>query len=187
MKYLIITLILFLPLPILSQNFSIDKISIQDTILINQVKEFIINTKKKKSVFENRGYVELRYQYVNTQTKGNELRYKISIQDQYYRPELDRMICPRYYCYIDQKLVLIYGLWLGNNLEQPKYKKKVKRKLKKLLKPYFDKPEHIKVRDSTGKVVINDKDFVPESFNLHGGISLSIFGNGEFKIEKGVY
>lgn len=28
---------------------------------------------------------------------------------------------------------------------------------------------------------------VSESFNIHGGITLSIFGNGEFKIEKGVY
>ncbi|MBC3845212.1 hypothetical protein H8K90_02365 [Winogradskyella echinorum] len=186
MKSVLSVLLIIMMQQAFSQNFSIDKIELQDTILITQIKKFISSTKKKKSVFENRGYVELRYKYVNKQTKGDELRYKISIKDQYYRPEIDRMICPRYYCYIEGKLVLIYDLW-SDMLEQPKYKKRIKRKLKKLMKPYLDKPKHIKVRDSTGEIIINDKDFVPESFNIHGGITLSIFGNGEFKIEKGVY
>ncbi len=186
MKNVLSVLLLVFVQLIYSQNFSIDKISLQDAILATQIKKFIGDIKKEKSIFDSRGYIELKYKYVNKQTKGEELRYKISIKDQYFRPDLDRSICPRYYCYIEEKLILIYGLW-SDILKQSEYKKKVKRKFKKLLRPFFDEPEHIKVRDSTGEIVINDRDFVPEMYNIHGGIVLSVFGNGEFKINKGVY
>lgn len=188
MKYVLIIFILFISFSIESQNYSLGKIELKDTILTSQIKKFIIDNKENKEIFKTRGYIELRCKYVNKQTKSrSDLVYKYAIKDQYYIPKLDRIVSPQYYCYIEGKLILIYGLWSDLTIEVPKYKKRLKRKLRRLLKPYFDKPTHIKARDSTGKVVINDKNFIPEMHNLHGGITLSIFGNGEFKVEKGVY
>jgi len=186
MKNVLCILLLVFAQHAFSQNFSLDEIKLKDTILITQLEKFISDKKKESNLFKKRGYIELKYLHVNKHAKKNDIKYKFSIQDQYFIPKIEKITGPSYYCYMEGKLVLIYDLWLEIT-EKPKYKKRINRKLKKLLKPFFDKPEHIKVKDSTGKIIINDKDFILQRYNLHGGITLSIFQDGSFKVSKGVY
>ncbi len=186
MKNVLCILLLVLMQQTFSQDFSLTEIKLNDTILVSQIEKFIKDKKEESNLFKKRGYISLRYWYENKQSKKNELRAKFAIQDQYFIPNIDRSLCPSYYCYIEGKLILVYNSWL-DIAEQPKYRKKLKRKLRKLLKPYFDKPKHLKARNNSGELVINDRNYVPESYNLHGGITLSIYFNGEFNVKKGVY
>lgn len=181
MRNLLCILLLVLIQQAFSQDFSLDKIELKDTILEKTIKNFIEDRKTKNVEFVTKGYVEVRLIYLNRGTLKEELRYKYSIVDQYFRPKGKYSTIPTYYCYINEKLVLFYDSW-SDSYKKPKYKKKTMRKLVKLLKPYFDKPKHIKVRDSTGKVIINDKDFVEEGYNLHGGIELWVYADGKTKI-----
>ena len=163
------------------QNFSLDEIKLKDTILENTIKNFIVDTKAVNSEFISKGYVEVKLMYFNSESLNEDSMYKYSIKDQYYRPKGKNSPFPAYYFYIENKLVLVYDVW-SQIYGKPKYKKRAKRKLAKLVKPYFDKPMHIKVRERLGKVVINDKDFVHESYNVHGGITLWVSTDGTSKI-----
>jgi len=42
-------------------------------------------------------------------------------------------------------------------------------------------------RNAAGEVVIDDENFREEFYNLHGGIELIVYGNGEFEILKYPY
>ncbi len=165
-----------------SQSGRIEKIQLSDTILVKTIKDYIIKKKQNYDKFNKLGYIEVEMLYFNRKAINNKLKLKYNIVDQYYRPDGKKQKTPRYYCYIESKLVLLYDISSQFYLKST-YSKKNQRKLNRLIKPFFEKPIHIKIKDKNGEIIINDKNFVDESYNIHGGITLSIFNNGKFEIE----
>ena len=163
------------------QKQSIEKIQLSDTILVNTIKDYIIKRKQNYDKFKKLGYIDLEMLYFNKQTRKDQLEFKFTIVDEYYRPRKNRF--PRYYCYIEDKLILMYDV-LSHSFLEPMHSKKNQRKLIRIMKPFFEKSIHLKVKDNDGNIIINDKNFVDEQYNIHGGITLSIFDNGKFTIEQ---
>lgn len=120
--------------------------------------------------------------YFNIEAINNELKYKYRIKDQYFMPEIKKNQLPKKYCYINDKLVLIYNSSFRTNLKYVDINK-MQKKLKKIIKPYMKKPIHIKFKDKEGNIIIDDKNFYDEKINLHGGINLSIYNNNKVEIE----
>ena len=167
-----------------SQSHKIDKIEISDTILSKTISDFIFKKKKSYPEFEEKGYIEVELRYFNDKAINNELHFEYKIKDQYYRKRMTTSpkLFPIFYCYINRKLILFYDGALANYFEYD-FTKKSKRKLIKKMKPFLGKPHHIIAKDENGNIIVNDKNFVDESFNIHGGITLSIYRNGRIKIE----
>jgi hypothetical protein len=164
------------------QNKLIEKIQLSETILVKAIKNYIIKTKQNYDKFNTQGYIEVRTIYFNKEATTNKLKIKHLIKDQYYRPDGKKQIIPNYYCYIEGKLVLFYDVSLKMYLKLT-YSKKKQRKLNRIIKPFLKKPIHLKIKDKSGNIIVNDKEFIDGEFNIHGGITLSIFNNKKFKIE----
>lgn len=164
------------------QNKSIKKIELSDTVLVKTIKNYIVKTKQNYDKFNEFGYIELKTIYFNRDSKKSKVKIKYQIKDQYFRPNLKKQMIPSYYCYIEDKVVLVYDI-LSKYYLKINYSKKKQRQLNRLIKPFFKKPTQLKVKDRKGNIIINDKEFVEEEFNIHGGIILSIFNDMKFKIE----
>lgn len=184
---LIITVCLFLSFSCgYSQNPR--EIKLKDSVLLKALRNFIDEAKTKNETFKTYGHVEMKLIYFN----ANELSHKNIISyriiDQYYnlgsKQSLSTRI-PETYTYVKDKIVFFFKddrLHL-QDLDEKQLKKN-KRKISRLLRPYMQEPEHIKVRDSTGKIIINDREFRPdEAFNIHGGIILDIYRDGTYEIK----
>ena len=176
MKYKIILFFVFISQTGFSQNEKIEKFSLLDTLLVSTIKDYIVKRKQEYAEFNKFGYIEVRLLYFKINDK-----LKFGINDQYYRPNKKHQRLPKYYCYIEDKLVLFYN---SSQIYLPSmYSKKNQRKIDRISRPYLNKRIHLKARDKNGKIIINDRNFRDESFNIHGGIILSIFNNGTFEIK----
>lgn len=167
--------------PLLCQNWKIEKIEISDTILYNTLKDYIKTKKKENPKFLNKGYVDVSVEYRDRGGSKDKVKIEYYLIDQYYFPrKLGNL--PRFYCYIDEKLIFIKD----HHEEFVKYKsiKKALRKINRLVDPYLNKRIHLKARDENGKVFINDKYFRDETFTIHGGITLSIYNNGKYEVKS---
>lgn len=182
MKFLFGYMLLFSFIIGYGQNDKIEKTQIFDTVLVKNIEKYITETKSKSNEFNEIGYIEIKLMYYNAEAINDDLKYKYRIKEQYFMPEIEKMQLPEKYCYINNKLILIY-----NNSFRTDFKhinvKKMQRKLRKIVKPYLKKPIHIKVKDNEGNTIIDDKNFYDEKVNIHGGIILSIYNNNKVEIE----
>lgn len=182
MKIYYLYIILFAAQFNYGQNQKIEKIQLSDSILVKNVKNFILKIKEDNIKFKDIGYIEIKTIYYNREAKKNELLLKYQIKDQYYRPNSKKQYLPKYYCYVENKLVLLYDISF-QIYSKKKYSKKNQKRINKIVKPFLKKPIHLKIKDNNDNIVINDKKFIDEEYNIHGGIILSIFNNGKFEVE----
>lgn len=177
---------LFINLNFFSQKKNnIQFFEIKDDILKNVLIEFIDKRKNNHEKFTKYGYIEMRLKYLNNTALTDEIKKKYRIVDQYYRPVLNKGGLPKYYTFIKDKLVFLYDpLYINKDHLNSK---KNQKKIDKLIKNYLPKPIKIKLKDDTGKVIAIDKNFRDEVYNLHGGITLIIYGDNTYKIEKYPY
>jgi DNA integrity scanning protein DisA with diadenylate cyclase activity len=181
--YIILFLILNTSLSF-AQNSDIKKITISDTLLYKTVKNFIANRKNESAKFKKFGYINLTLKYYNSQANSIDLMSSYSIVDQYFSLDSGYLKYPKYYTYIENRLILIYDYWSAI-FDEKAVSKRDKKKLGKKINKTLDKTEHIVAKDKTGKVVIDDKNFrSEESINIHGGITLNIYKNKKTEIIK---
>jgi hypothetical protein len=182
MKFKFLCILIFIIQIANSQNVNIEKLELSNELFINSINNFVKKRKKESPKFKNLGYVEVRLLYVNNEAINDELKYKFIIVDQYYRPNRLKQNLPKYYFYIEDKLVLLYNeLEIYNTSSNSK---KHQRKIDRLIKPYLNEPTHLKVKNEDGKIIINDRNFRDESFNIHGGIKLYINADNSTNEEK---
>ncbi|RAV27385.1 hypothetical protein [Sinomicrobium soli] len=166
-----------------SQTIDIKEINVGDSILKEQIKAYIVDTKKRNTLFSQRGYIEVRLLYSNNEAIKDQLKISYKIKDQYYNVHVRRPSeFPIFYGYISDKLVLFYDLIPGL-ISTSDISKRSRRRLSKRIKPYLKEREHIIAKDSEGNVIINDRDFVDETYNIHGGIILKIYNDGKWEVE----
>lgn len=180
MKKIILLVLFVSSFTIYSQSNKIIKLELQDSILKKTIADFIVSQKEVYPKFEKEGYIQLRQTYFNKYARQDSLKFQYDISDQYYRPTNN---LPGFYTYIEGKLVLIFD----NSLTSINFlnSKKRQRKINRLVKPYLSKTIHLKIKDDSGKVIINDKHFRDESITIHGGVTLSIYENGKVIIKSG--
>ena len=166
-----------------SQTIDIKEINVGDSIPKEQIKAYIVDTKKRNTLFSKRGYMEVRLLYSNNEAIKDQLKISYKIKDQYYNIHVRRPSeFPIFYGYISDKLVLFYDLMPGLICASD-ISKRSRRRLSKRIKPYLKEREHIIAKDSEGNVIINDRDFVDETYNIHGGIILKIYNDGKWEVE----
>lgn len=182
MKYIFLYIFLLIYQLNYSQCNSIQEIKLSDEILVETINKFIVERETKNPEFLNLGYIEVKLIYYNRDAIGNDFNIKYQIKDQYFKPNSKKDILPKYYLYLKDKLVLIYNL-TEEKLTMLNYKWKYQKKLDRIIKPFLKKPVHIKAKDKDGNVIINDKKFIDEKFNIHSGIVLSIRNDNSFIIE----
>lgn len=183
MKYLCLNIFLFVFQIYFGQSNKIQEINLSNEVLVQNLKKFIADTRLKNLEFNNIGYIEVKLFFFNSDAKENDIKIKYRIKDQYFKPDYKKDILPSYYCYLEGKLILLYDLTKGMFL-RPNYEKKYQKRLNKIIKPYLKEPVHIKAKDKQGNTIIDDKNFIEETLNIHGGIILSIKNNNEFEVLK---
>ena len=182
MKNLFFILLSFLSLSSYSQNLRSHQIKLTDSLLKKELFSFIDSVENTNDEFRQYGYIEVSLLYMNNEAINKDLKLKYRIKDQYYSLNKNSNF-PLYYTYVKDRLILLYNL-LPNNLSNPKLNEKTKRKWIKKINKTLRKPEHVIAKDSSGNVIINDKNFIDDSFNIHGGETLYIYNNGKVKTEK---
>lgn len=182
MKYLFLNIFLLVFQLHYSQCNFLHETKLSDSTLLQTLDKYIEDTKSKNPEFQNLGYIEVNLIYYNKTAINDDISIRYRISDQYFKPNYTIGAFVNYYCYIKGKLVLIYNR-TNKNFLKSKCQKRHQKKLDKIVKPYLKKPIHVKAKDKEGNVIINDKNFIDEKFNIHGGIILSIRNNGKFKIE----
>ncbi|MCK5401959.1 MAG: hypothetical protein KAJ28_10030 [Flavobacteriaceae bacterium] len=188
--YAIFLIILFLSYAGLgySQTSRIELVQLKDSVFLKGVSEIIKKAKIQYPPFKDKGYIQVYLNYLNKEAVNEQIFAEYRVNDQYFSLKLryTRSLFPKFYSYIDGKIILIYNktvpiLNLG-------FSKRSKRRLIKKMEPFLSKKEHLIARDNNGKIIINDKSFRPnESFKLHGGWFLKIYANGKYDIEKKKY
>lgn len=164
-----------------AQNREINKIELSNSILKNQIEDFIKLRKKEHLKFVEIGYVIVRLDFFNSNAKNEELSYTYTIRDQYVSLK-DNSHFPLLYTFIENKIVLMFVENFKNNV---KASAKAKRRLAKKVNKSLGKRERIIAYNSDGKKIISDNNFYPnESFNIHGGIRLNVFANDSISIKK---
>jgi len=172
--------LLFISSMAFAQKVDIQRIQLEDSTLIQGIKTFIANTIISKPIFNNEGYIEVRMIFIDEKRKYKKLKSQYKIKDQYASLK-SSSIYPSYYTYINDKLVLFYSSldFLKNNLH---FSNRSKNRLLKKISPYLTKNEHIIAKDENGNIIIDDKNFRDEKYNIHGGSLLNIYNNGDFEI-----
>ncbi|WP_289021959.1 hypothetical protein [uncultured Salegentibacter sp.] len=166
-----------------AQNLKIQEINLSNNVLENEIINFIDNKKQEYTNFNDFGYIKVTLDYYNSQANQKELSHIFSIKDQYI-PLKTEANYPLFFTYIDDKIVLLYTNEF-RLINEIKFSKRSKRKLEKKVNKSLGKTEHVIAYNSKGEKVIDDKDFNPnESFNIHGGIKLKIYGDNTVEIIK---
>ncbi|GGG33959.1 hypothetical protein GCM10011344_38440 [Dokdonia pacifica] len=165
-----------------AQQIDINEVNLQGTTLHKAIIQFINETKNKKTFFNENGYIQLRLTYKNNSAKSDEIMSIYRLVDNYHRYDnLDKdHLFPLFYTYVETKLILIYS-----DLNIPlKFSEKSKKLIGNLVLETFPKKNPLYVEDAQGNVIIDDKNFVEEVFNINGGVNLIVYGNNSFKFEK---
>jgi hypothetical protein len=166
------------------QKSNIDFIELTNSALKVEIKNYVQRQKKAYPKFDSLGYIVLSLKYYNSNSIGKELKYSYNIKDQYVSLEKKTSVFPPLYTYISDKLILLYIInpYVNGNIS---FKNNSKRKLTRKINKCLGKSEHLVVRDKHGEIIINDKDFrKDEEYNLHGGISISIYADDNISVIK---
>ena len=171
--------ILFLSISIYSQK-NIIKLELKDSILKKTIADYIILKKNDSSEFKRIGYILLDIVYLNDVAMNGSLKLKYYIQEQYYRPTNN---LPSFYTYIEDKLVFIYdnSIFSRNTLNT----KKKQRKINRLVRPYLNKTTHLRIRNDSGKLIVNDRHLRDEMVVTGGGLTLFVYEDGKVVVKPG--
>lgn len=168
-----------------SQLIKINKIEVPESELTIAVEKFITKTKDDNTNFRNKGYLTIMLLFYNESAKQEEIKYSYHITDQYSQLKKgdDESLFPNSYCYFNKKLALFHYPFSPSI----KFTTKSKKKLIRKMIPFLNKKEHLKVKDENGKIIINDKYFRDDSYKIHGGMNIHIYGDNTIKTEKAKY
>lgn len=184
MKHYLFFLTLFLIVnfgSVQAQDYAVQEIVLKDGTLKSVIADYIISLKENNNEFSEMGYIEVEQFFYNRQAYGPELKEKYIIKNQNFQPNLSSSRFPNFYAFVENKIILFYY----PNFSFAKHSKKSRKKLIKELQPFLNKKIHIIARDMDGNIVIDDKNFRDEYYNIHGGIQLKIFGNGKYEVKEG--
>ncbi|MEY8849928.1 hypothetical protein AB9K26_14000 [Psychroserpens sp. XS_ASV72] len=165
---------------VFAQKAAILEIELTNESLISGIEHFINDTKGSNPKFTQMGYVDVRILYYDRLAKESDIKHSYRIKDQYV--SLDDQRYPPYYTCVNGKLVLLF-IELDMFDDAHLFTEKSKAALDNKLKPFLNKIERIIAKDKDGNVVIDDPNFRDETYNLHGGILLNIFGDGSYEIK----
>lgn len=185
MKYFKISILFFFSLinNSYSQNLKIQEIKLTNSVLENEIINFIDIRKQEYPKFKDIGYIKVTLDYYKNNSNQKELSYIFSIKDQYTLLK-NNSNYPLFFTYINNKIVLLYTNKFNDNNEV-KISKRSKKRLARKIKQNLGKTERLVAFNSKGEKVIDDKDFNPnESFNIHGGIKLKIYTDNSIEIIK---
>lgn len=165
-----------------SQDNKIQKLTLSDSLVYNTVENFIKERKKVYPKFNTYGYIILRLVSYDENYSAEKPLVVYKIIDQYYSLDSGLQPYPNNYTYISDKLVLIYDNW-SKLMDDSSVSKRCKRKIRKRINKTLEEQQHLYFKDKNGKVILDDKNFRPDtSFNIHGGILLSIYADGKHEI-----
>ena len=142
-----------------AQDIDIINVTLNDTVLKQNISEYIKETKAIDTTFNNIGYIIVNIKGINNYNKGKDVFKIYNIYDSSYSLEnkdKDNMY-PHYYTYVDDKLVLIYND-LNKELFQYAFSYKSKKKLRKLTEPFLS--PKIKPKDLPKKR--KERDFIKD-------------------------
>lgn len=179
-KALLITLFT-LAFGISNAQSCIPEVKINDSIILNTLTKFILERTDKFEDFKSKGYVTIHVNYYNDKAINSDLKIILTIRDQYYEPALsNNKMFPSSYSFINEKMILFYETNFSENYINDKCKKKFLKKMQ----PYLEKKTHLKIKDENGRIIIDDKNFRDNTYNLHTGIILKINADKTYLLER---
>ncbi|MCC9135236.1 hypothetical protein ACFSKU_12115 [Pontibacter silvestris] len=191
MKYLasffIFSLLVFSAFGQKRELMEIQYITIKDTFLVKEMEKLIqdeVNrepdtTTTDKVFTENffakgLGYVRL---YAGGNLEGDTLtRYYIAPSLVSIKKEAADYVYPPFYSYVGGRLVLVYVPVL-ENVTKFNFSKKSKKKLRKRVDAFLEKPRDMTFYDMEGNVAFKDKHFRIDYFRIHDDKYIYILKN----------
>jgi len=169
-----------------SQGVDLEYINIQDSVLVDKIMEYIELRQQEFPYFRDMGYLELELIYSNRYggySKVNDsLKAVFSLEDAYTGFEDWKYKFPKYFTYINSKLVLIY---LVDYLisDDSKISQKSRNLLVDLTVPILEPVEELISKDSLGNIVMYKKYFRPDEYvMLHTGRNIKIYKDGTMEL-----
>lgn len=159
----------------------IPEVKINDSIILNTLTKFILERTAKFEDFKSKGYITIHVNYFNDKAINSDLKITLTIRDQYHEPQTtNNKMFPSSYSYFNDKMIFFYETNSSENYISEKCKKNFIKKIQ----PYLEKKTHLKIKDENGNIIIDDKNFRDNTYNLHTGIILNINANKTYLLER---
>jgi hypothetical protein len=146
-------------------KLTITKITLNDSTLINSISRFIKFVKQNNSDFNKWGYIELVLLGKSCENLPDSIGCKSVVRSFYYNVNASRIRpndlenkYPLFYSYVANRLVLVY-IEGFRNVSEYSFTAKDKKRFRKLVDQYLEKPLKITAYDEKGNIKFIDKKF----------------------------
>ncbi|WP_162055292.1 hypothetical protein [Pontibacter pamirensis] len=188
LSFLILYLLVFSAFSQKKEAVAIQYITIKDTFLVKEVEKLIqeevnreVDTTSTDKVFienffkKGLGYIKI---FVEGNLKGDTTaRYYIDTSLMSIREDAADNVYPSFYTYIGSRLVLVY-LPVLESVAELNFSEKSKKKLRKKVDVFLEKPQDMTVYNMDGSVAFRDKNFRIDYFRFHSGKYIYVLKSG---------
>lgn len=163
------------------KKVNIQFVELKDTTVLSTIRQVIageVNSNDTNQFFKNGlGYVNMHIQ--GFFSGDTVLRYTLEpIMYGFKKKDEDEMY-PLFYSYVDNRLVLIYNK-VFNRLGGPiAYSNKSKKRLRKQVDRFLEKPKKVTFTDAAGKVAFTDKHFRVDHIKFDNGTTVYLLRSGK--------